>query len=878
MYYELLSDDRWSFLIDPENRGRQEGWMHEPPSDAVTISVPSCIEETHPYTDGVVWYWKTFRASQLPDDHFFRLCFEGVDYFAEAWLNGHYLGGVQSGLLPFLFEVTRALHPTDNLLSVRVIDPAHGTSVDGYQLGNVPGGKQHENPWSSGQPHYNYGGILQDVFLDGRNLQWIDDVYIQPNVEDSAIEVQVELGDRTGHMDSLTVEATVYPDYPEAGEPVARARRRVRIGKGRRDVHLSLFLPKMVRWEVHNAHLYRLNVTLFRDDELLDMRSERFGMRDVSFKDGRVTVNGRPILLRGFLYNQIWPITLGRPYGKMARRDIELAVDAGANLMRTFSKSPFRATLDACDEMGMLLQVETLAASQLTKGTVSSRARHLEDLMIRQVRRDRNRASVMWWCCLHDTTDEMLTYATQQLLPKIRMLDPTRVILNADNAEPEGCVQWLPDEPEPQQHFEQRHWYLFENVSPTEPVGHSRVASTTERVRQLRGRELMGKADPASKPFYLSEWGAPHGSEWGVLLETYSNHRDDLEDATLFRDLVEHHRQQYARLRLEERGFPTFDAFLTAGKRAAAKRYEEYLTALWGNPKAIGHCLTAFEDSGYAISGVVDIWRNQKVSSFQKIRELNSPSLLNVDWQPRTLYVGDPVNVDVSLVNEHELEAGNNVLSLSLQGPEQSTLWNVQEKVRVTGDLIQPLFAYPLKGASMGGPHRLTVVLRKEGAAEGQSEAVHVRNISVFERVPPRHIEVATPFVWESESKLSPMLDSIGVPSQPVSAPEHLNTNAPIIVTVGELNDDNMAMWKAVLAKWESGSPLIVLDHRIFADGDDLMAHFPAMDDWKPNPRLLSWDYGGARFITNHPMFTGLPQGCSVGSTDIYARLCPVDS
>ena len=850
MSERLLSGPDWLQYLDPKNEGRRQGWMHEPHPDAVESAVPSCIEETFPNAGQVSWHWKRFDQDSLSEQNRFFLQFDGVDFFAEAWLNGRYLGGSESANLPFSFDATAALQRGENLLAARLVkaEPIGQGGAGGKRL--------------------NYGGILQDVRLVSKRRQWIEDAFIRPNPSDSSIDVWVEIGGGGGIHEPLTLEATVSPDFPETGLPVARARGVAETGVGKQTCRLSLFLPTahLRLWEIHDAFLYRLNIALMRGSEIYDLWTDRFGMREFGFDGSHITLNGRPLLLRALLYRQVWPVTVARPFSVMAERDIELARKAGANAICAYSKSPSKATLDACDEQGVMVQVETLAASHLNQGSAAARARRLEELMTRQVKRDRNRASALWWRCLNENGGELLAYATQQVMPKLRALDPTRMIVNANSGDPEERVQWLPNEPAPKRQFHQLRLNRDED-------------SGMEPLESLRGRKLMEPADSDAPPFYLSEWGAPsHGSEWDELLANYAAYDLRLADLEAFRAVVNHHRDQYALHQMEERGFPTFNAFLTAGKLAAAKRYEEYLTALWGNPRALGHCLASLEDSGYEFSGVVDIWRRPKVGAFQKIREMNSKSMLNVDWQPRSLYINDPLNMDIALVNEQAVEPGEYVLTLSLQAADQTTLWRLNENVRVTGELIQPLFADSLPGSSSGGPHRLTAQIRKLDDGENMPAAVRVRSMTIY----PRELEPAqTPdrlVVWEENGELTQLLKRAGASARSLTSLDDVQYADVAAVSKRTLKPNEMPIWNALLKRWRSGAALVVLDRRLFADEQDSTARLPEMDGWKPPLRALPRDFGAARFILRHPIFDGLPQGCAVGSTDVYARVCPVDS
>ena len=55
-------------------------------------------------------------------------------------------------------------------------------------------------------------------------------------------------------------------------------------------------------------------------------------------------------------------------YRDLARRDIELARRANANMLRCFSKTPVPATVEAADQVGILLQAESLASWYLERG------------------------------------------------------------------------------------------------------------------------------------------------------------------------------------------------------------------------------------------------------------------------------------------------------------------------------------------------------------------------------------------------------------------------------------------------------------------------------------------------------------------------------
>jgi beta-galactosidase len=74
------------------------------------------------YENGV-WYRRRFTVSDSLQGRFVRLNFIAVNYVADVWLNGKYLGYHEGGYTPFSFDVSEILDST-NVLAVRVDNPA----------------------------------------------------------------------------------------------------------------------------------------------------------------------------------------------------------------------------------------------------------------------------------------------------------------------------------------------------------------------------------------------------------------------------------------------------------------------------------------------------------------------------------------------------------------------------------------------------------------------------------------------------------------------------------------------------------------------------------------------------------------------------------
>ncbi|MEI7955848.1 MAG: glycoside hydrolase family 2 TIM barrel-domain containing protein, partial [Verrucomicrobiota bacterium] len=90
-----------------------------------------------------------------------------------------------------------------------------------------------------------------------------------------------------------------------------------------------------------------------------DERSVNFGMRDFKRDGNRITVNGRPVFLRGRVDSANFPLTGYPPMDKAGwRRILSISKAWGLNHYRFHSWCPPEAAFEVADEMGVYFQVE----------------------------------------------------------------------------------------------------------------------------------------------------------------------------------------------------------------------------------------------------------------------------------------------------------------------------------------------------------------------------------------------------------------------------------------------------------------------------------------------------------------------------------------
>jgi hypothetical protein len=868
----------WRVAKDQDNRGKNEGWYRSGPvAAAVDQELPNPLQRAFPGYNGVAWYWRSFEVTDPQQYDDLRIHFEGADYFVEAWLNSEYVGGNESALLPFAFDIKSAIKPGKNEFVVRVIDACYAQEIDGFRLGNVPGGRQHDNPWEPGFRHFNYGGLLLPVTVQAFHRPWIADAFIRPNIAEHRLDVDVSV---KGKHDGRWIATVRAKDGSATNSRTSLDLRTNDAGAG----HFSVAMNRPHLWDIWDGYLYELELapvsrgTTWRGT---------FGMREVSILDGRIAVNQRPILQRSYLYNQIWPGTLGAPYQDLAHRDIELARKTNANMLRCFSKTPLSATVRAADELGMLLQHESLGSWYLKNGTAEHE--RLANITRRAVLAYRNNPSILWWNVLNENsprfdpkrpypTDEFTLgpYVLQTVLGEIHALDPTRPAIANDPVWHDVDNIWEPGKSKPTLPLVQDHYYQFTALENNQ--------DSWEKIRQRKWGEA---ANPAAAFQAITEWGVNSSPDWQRLLKSYedSGLPEDAEDYALYRKLRDMNLHYYEESGVKEQGFATFESVQQANREYVAWRYREQVSLYWGNLHSVGHGLTSLEDSSYELSGVVDNWRNPKPVVFNTITELNQPLQINLWIRPSCVYSGDPLEVDATLVNERQrLATGTYALKLALLNEQGRAVYQKDYTHVTKTDPIEHLVTDSFTVNAPAGRYRLALELK------GGAQPLHAeRPVVIFERK-PRGLQLRhAVLVGDGGGSLLPWLSARSVDAHQSEIGSAGNGDLILVLHA------DARQRSAILKSVRAGAIAVVLQpeaafHEPQSEGaalDPSMSYSEMLDplegEWKPELRKIewwgapsAWGYTRTALALQHSYLAGLPQGMALEAQPEYQRVAPV--
>ena len=122
-------------------------------------------------------------------------------------------------------------------------------------------------------------------------------------------------------------------------------------------------MPDAHLWSPDHPFLYTAQVAIETNGGETDRVPERFGMRQITTREGVLLLNGKPLYLRGFGDDNIEVLSGTPPASKeIYLHRFQLAQSFGFNAVRFHSMTPVPEYFEAADETGILVMAELPAA------------------------------------------------------------------------------------------------------------------------------------------------------------------------------------------------------------------------------------------------------------------------------------------------------------------------------------------------------------------------------------------------------------------------------------------------------------------------------------------------------------------------------------
>ena len=408
-FFRLDNSGREVYSMNPAwrfHKGAVEGAETKEFNDKdwTVVSLPDGIEYLPTEASGCinyqgeVWYRKHFTPDAVLKGKKLFLHFEAIMGKSKVFVNGKLLTEHFGGYLPVIADVTDVLDWNgDNVIAVW---------ADNSDDPSYPPGKAQD------VLDYTYfGGIYRDCWLIAHNNVFITDPNYENEVaggglfvafgkvSDALAEVQLKIHVRNATKNPFSGRGEYMLLQPD-GTEVARLSDKIQVKAGRATtVSDRMPVKQPMLWTPSTPTLYNLLVrVLDKEGNVIDGYRRRIGIRSIEFKgkDG-FYLNGRPYgkPLIGANRHQDFAVVGNAVANSIHWRDAKKLKDVGMEIIRNAHCPQDPAFMDACDELGLFVIVNT-PGWQFWNDAPEFAQRVYSDIR-NVVRRDRNHPSVWLW-------------------------------------------------------------------------------------------------------------------------------------------------------------------------------------------------------------------------------------------------------------------------------------------------------------------------------------------------------------------------------------------------------------------------------------------------------------------------------------------------
>jgi len=340
-----------------------------------------------------------------------ELVFDGLDTIASVWLNGECIGQTNNMFIPFRFDVTERLKAKGNTLSVQFTPASQYAKKFIKKYGKSKFLKAERIYLRKSQYQFGWDwcpamvgcGIWRPVRIEGIQTAQIDDVHIQTvRCDENHADVRV-----TVSLDKAAQKALACNLCLSNKESIIERQLTFDAGKSAMSLSIKVDKPKLW-WPVGygDQNLYRLDVTLTGNNEVIDQRQDDFGIRIIKLnrrqddygQEFQFEVNGQPVYVRGANWVPASMLP-GSVTSQDYKKFLNAAVEANMNMIRVWGGGYYEAKefYQLCDQLGLMVWQDFMFAcgyypdGQWFQKQIETEVR----VIIKQLR---NHPSLSLWC------------------------------------------------------------------------------------------------------------------------------------------------------------------------------------------------------------------------------------------------------------------------------------------------------------------------------------------------------------------------------------------------------------------------------------------------------------------------------------------------
>lgn len=253
------------------------------------------------------------------------------------YVNGQYVGYSEDSKVAAEFNITKYIKPgQQNLIAMQIMRWCDGSYLED-------------------QDFWRLCGIARECYIYARPKAHITDLFITPdltnNYKDGKLSVKIDAPSASGKVFAVKLVD------PQGNDVTPKQLSDLKIGPDGKGEAVIL-KPNPLKWSAEAPNLYKLYVSLYDGDKLIECIPQRVGFRKVEIKNAQLLVNGKPVFIKGVDRHELDPDGGYCVSVERMIQDIKVMKQLNVNADRTCHYPNDPRWYDLCDEYGIYITAE----------------------------------------------------------------------------------------------------------------------------------------------------------------------------------------------------------------------------------------------------------------------------------------------------------------------------------------------------------------------------------------------------------------------------------------------------------------------------------------------------------------------------------------
>jgi len=259
--------------------------------------------------------------------------FDAVHGAAMYYLNGRKIGSSERLFLPIEFDITDSVRFGVNRLAVKMHLESESERLS----------------FASKYAHHKLTGIPRSVHVFALPNAHLRKLHIETDLDKTYRDAVLRIRGEVSEVSNVRIKLA-----DGNGTVILDERRHLRSGANA--VELAVGNPE--KWTSETPVLYNLEITMNADSRQEYTIRRSVGFREVQVVGSEIWINGKAVKLAGVNRHEVDPKSGRADTARWAEVDAKLFKRANVNYVRTSHYPPTREFMEACDRLGLYLEVE----------------------------------------------------------------------------------------------------------------------------------------------------------------------------------------------------------------------------------------------------------------------------------------------------------------------------------------------------------------------------------------------------------------------------------------------------------------------------------------------------------------------------------------